>query len=521
MSNSRARCATWQHVLTSTLLLMTLLILMGLLMGLPSASAAEPDSPQLSGQDRVRRDIGRDIQHEIDEGRLVGVSVALVSDGKIAWEEGFGWADRESHRPATAKTPFSIASTTKPMTTTAMMVLASTGKLDLDHPANDYLGREKLIGFDSRVADVTVRQIASHTGGLPSMFVAYPENEDARQPTVAELVRDYGRVMAPPGERYEYSNVGMATLGDVVARQSNGSFSEALQTLVFDPLGMEQTFADVEHARHPEMATRYDGNGRPLPFYLTATPGSGAVYSSAHDLARFAMLHLGGDGLGPGAGILGQEELAILHRPVVSTGEDMSYALGWEVWHPAGRSPVLHHNGGQTGVATEFMLLPGTGVACVVLSNRADNLEFLAEVRDRMIRSVLPDWTGLPADPDPVVEPLEPLQDYVGTWIGTLRTPERHIPMTITISANGTGTLSLDHGTTQPIASFGLLDGLLSGDVDIAVDSRDAHRKALSTLSLGLKLRGGQIDGEVATWGKTPTSITILPYWVRLDRQPD
>lgn len=73
-----------------------------------------------------------------------GVAVALTRDGKIIWQEGFGWADKERGRRVTPDTPFSLASVTKPFTTTALMVLVAAKKVSLDARANDYLGAAKI-----------------------------------------------------------------------------------------------------------------------------------------------------------------------------------------------------------------------------------------------------------------------------------------------------------------------------------------------------------------------------------------
>src|SRR5262249_17273088 len=78
------------------------------------------------------------------EQRVPGVAVAVAVDGKIVWEEGFGYADRENHKLATAHTPFSIASVTKPITATALLVFSRRGKIDLDRAIDEYLGKQKL-----------------------------------------------------------------------------------------------------------------------------------------------------------------------------------------------------------------------------------------------------------------------------------------------------------------------------------------------------------------------------------------
>lgn len=474
-----------------------------------AANAAKPD-PYAS--------IRADIEKEIAAGRLTGMSVALVKDGRIVWEQGFGWADRETRTPATAHTAFSIASTTKPFTTTALMLLAAEGKLSLDRPANDYLGAEKIVDANGPSREATLRRLATHSSGLPTFFAMYPEGGAAKQPAIPELVRDYGHLVAPVGERYEYSNLAMGILAEIVARRSKREFGEFLRERVLQPLGMKDSFFDTDLSRRAEMAKRYADDGQALPFYLTATPGSGELYASAHDLARFAMLHLGGKGLDPSALILDQARLDELHRPATPVAPHFHYGMGWQVYDGSGRAEVLYHGGGQSGVKGEFVLVPSASVAAIVLSNRRGPQGFIDGVRDRLLKTAMPDWTTLPAPPNSPLLPLQPVRDYRGQWRGTLLAQGKRVPVVLSISEDGKGTLSVGDGIASPIDDFGLADGLVSGESHGDIDSPDTRREGLDQLSLALKLRGDRIDGEIVAWRKTSESMAMFPYWTELKR---
>lgn len=90
--------------------------------------------------------------------QLPSIAVAVTKDGKIVWEEGFGWADVERKIPATAHTPYSLASVTKPITATAIMTLNQAGKLNLD-AHRTYLGTLRLKGYAGATEGVTARRI--------------------------------------------------------------------------------------------------------------------------------------------------------------------------------------------------------------------------------------------------------------------------------------------------------------------------------------------------------------------------
>ncbi len=486
------------------------------------AVAAVASSLACSGAESVpapREDsyaaIRADIEAEVAAGRLTGIAVALVHRGRIVREEGFGWADREAGRRATHHTAFSLASITKPFTTTAMMTLVRAGALSLDRPANDYLGSDKIVDERGPARTVTVRHLASHASGLPTFFVMYPEGGAARQPTVAALLHDYGHLVAPAGEHFEYSNLAFAALGDIVARVSGQELGRALQTRVLDPLGMEDSFFDTDLARRSEMAARYGDAGNRLPFYLTATPASGEMYASAHDMARFAMFHLGDD-LGPRAAILSPAERAELHRPHTRATPSEDYGLGWQVLRGA-KPAVVYHGGGQSGVSTELILVPDAGAAVVILSNRRHG-PFLRSLRDRLLRQVVPGWTGLPSPAEPPSRPLDPIAAYAGTWRGTLLAQGRAVSAILVIDGPAKATLSIAGGRAQPVKELGLVNGRVSGMTTGDIGSADTRREHLDQIALDLKLRGDRLDGDILAWRKTSDSMTILPHWALLRR---
>lgn len=457
------------------------------------------------------------IEAEIAAGRLTGVAVALVHHGKIVWEEGFGWADRETGRKVTSRSSFSIASLSKSFTTTAAMTLADAGKLDWSRPANDYLGRHKIVDEHGPAQAVSVRRLATHSSGLPPLFAMYPQGGKLKQPSINTLIGDYGHLVAPVGERYEYSNLGFGILADIVARQAREPFGDYLQTAVFTPLGMKDSFFDTDASRRDDMVVRYDDNGKRLPFYLTATPGSGEVYASAHDMARYAMFHLKDHRTDP-SHILSDAQLDELHQPRVPIEPHMSYAMGWQILRRPGEPEVVYHDGGQPGVASNLVLVPSEDAGCVVLSNRQGARTFTNKLCDRMLKTILPQWHDLPAASTPSLKPLQPLDAYVGQWRGTLISQGRHVPVELTITGAAHGTLSVNGAPAQPITDLGLAQGLLSGDVEGDIGSTDVRRAGIRKLSLGLKLRDGRIDGEIVAWRLTPDNITIYPSWAKLIR---
>ncbi len=117
-------------------------ILSAVLLVLPlTCVAAEPLESLAPQIEKIRVDNG-----------TPSIAVAVARHGKIIWERGFGWADRENRVPATEHTAYSLASISKPVTATGLMTLVQAGRVNLDHPINDYLGDAKLRAWigDSR-----------------------------------------------------------------------------------------------------------------------------------------------------------------------------------------------------------------------------------------------------------------------------------------------------------------------------------------------------------------------------------
>ncbi len=232
------------------------------------------------------------MRSQLIERALPSLAVAVARDGVILWEEGFGWADRANRIHATPHTLYSLASISKPITTTGLMILQERGLLDLDRPIDDYLGDAKLTARVGSAADATVRRVANHTAGLPLHYQFFYADQPHRPPPFAETIRRYANLITMPGERHQYSNLGYGLLDHVISRLSCQSYADFMRSAVFLPLGMTHTSVGIEPELAPFQAIRYGADGISYPFYDFDHPGGSAVFCSAHDLVRFGMFHL-------------------------------------------------------------------------------------------------------------------------------------------------------------------------------------------------------------------------------------
>lgn len=465
-------------------------------------------------QDRYSA-IRADIEREIKAGRATGVAVALTHKGRIVWQEGFGWADKERGRRVTPDTPFSLASVTKPFTTTALMVLVAAGDVSLNGRANDYLGAAKIKAGVGNPDQVTVRALASHSSGLPGTFQMFPAGGALKQPSMDEVIRTYGVLVSPANERFEYSNVGMGIVAHIAERRSGLDYGVLLRQKVLEPLGLGHSFFDTDAARRDEMAQRYDREGKAFPFYVTSTPGTGELYASAHDVARFAMFHLH-DRLADQQQILSDEHIDELHRPVIRIREDRSYGAGWMIGRAFDGSTVVYHTGNQPGVVALMMLLPSRDIACVVLTNHDEDFDLLERIRDAALQTLVPAWTWKSL-PSPPVQP--PPQDYRGTWRGKVHDGQNEISVVLSI-ADQAANLQIGSQTPEPISHVGLVEGVLVGTARGKLEFPAARAAQAVGLSLRLQLRGAKLAGEIGTEVPIPHAAVPghLPFWAELSR---
>ena len=268
------------------------------------------------------------ILRAIAQGEVTGVAAAVARDGRIVWEEGFGWANREAGLKVTPRTPFSLASITKPFTTTLLMTLVAEGKVSLSAPANQYFGKNRIEDTNGNANGATVQKLGAHASGLPTMFERYFLNEVARAPSPDTVLQNYAGLAYPPGSCYEYKNIGFAALGAIASRLTETDFGTLMTSRVLRPLGLHDSFWDTRAAMLPTAAVRYDDSGSPIPYYTTSTPASGELYASARDLAKFAMFNLKNRG-NDRATILDDHWIDELHKPVFAGRSGVATTFGW------------------------------------------------------------------------------------------------------------------------------------------------------------------------------------------------
>ena len=355
----------------------------------------------------------------LDRWPSAGLAAGVVRGGSLAWFAGHGVADAGSNEPVTLDTVFRIGSITKTFTAIAVMQLHEQGLVDLDAPANDYLRSIRLVPAKASFRPATVRHLLTHTAGVGywrrSADLLRPGvgsgNRAGRSgaPPLASYYRKGLPVEVEPGTKWVYSNHGFAVLGQIVEDVTGQPLDRYLRERIFGPLGMEHTDLIRSERVRPRLATGYvlrPGGLKPVADREVPTPGGGAMYSTAADMARYLAALLRG-GTGEHGPLLQPATLASMFQPQFQPDPRVpGMGLAFEPGEESGHKTV-----GKTGVLSGFLsaivLAPDDGIGVFALANTGglSGRGAPAPLAPALLRRVLglPDQairTGIPPRPE-------------------------------------------------------------------------------------------------------------------------
>lgn len=462
--------------------------------------------------------VRRLIESAINEKETPSVAVAVVRDDKVVWAQGFGLADLESGKPATPNSIYRLASISKPVTATALMLLVERGLLDLDAPANKYLPKAKLTARRGDPKQITIRRIANHTSGLPLHYTFFYPGD--RPYSYEEAIRRHGFAATVPGEQYQYSNLGYGLLGYITEVVAETPWDEFLRQQIFDRLGMTRTDAGFrpEHASDATRQYTQDSAGRWIRVdeYDFDHPGASAVCSSALDLARFARLHLNG-GVVDDVRLLAPEAIAAMHAANVPPGAHSGYGIGWAVSKFHGRHCVSH-SGGMPGVSTMLRMYPNERVATIVLLN-CDNRGVTERVTQALAEALfgkLPPENEENAKPKSDGDKPAPIV-YTGRWRGTFAHFDGDIPIELEVSSADKATLQLGSERARSLRIFAGQGPIFVAQTNVRLRTIPGYH-GLATLELRLRREGDSLAGVGVSLAE---GYFALSNWMELARVGD
>ncbi len=328
------------------------------------------------------------------EARLPGLVAGTFRAGQVDWRCSRGETG----------TAYRIASITKTFTAAAVLQLRDEGRIGLDDPLGQYVP-------DAPYPDHTIGRLLSHSSGMTAE-PAGPWWERVPGGTWAELTaaNAAGTNVFGPGERYHYSNLGYALLGELVARLRGNSWWEVIQGRLLEPLGLTGTTfhapvgAAVGTSRDPAtgrlMREPSEDEGAMAP--------AGQLWSTVDDLARWADVLVAGH-----PGVLAPET-AVEMRTVRSGSPDRQhrggYGLGLRL-HWASTSTIAGHTGGLPGFQAGMFVDATTRVGAVVLTNATTGLD-----TEQLCVALIDAAAGNVEVPGPLADSGSRAADLAGSW---------------------------------------------------------------------------------------------------------
>jgi CubicO group peptidase (beta-lactamase class C family) len=287
----------------------------------PSGPTAQLDHPSLDDRAELARWLDETLADQLERHRVPGATVVVVRGNETVHAAGYGYADLESGRPVVAnETVFSVGSTAKLLTWTAVMQGVEDGRLALDRDVNEYLTDSPVSVPATYPQPVTLEHLGTHSAGFEDGFRGMVTDDPADVRPMEDLLATHQPArVRPPGEFVAYSNYGTALAGHVVAEQYDTTFETYVERRIFEPLGMDDsTYAQPLPDRlEPRRAVGYtyqDGTYRPHdPVVWTLPPEGGSFRTTGTDMARFMLAHLN-EGVYGSERLLAADSVEAMHR---------------------------------------------------------------------------------------------------------------------------------------------------------------------------------------------------------------
>jgi CubicO group peptidase (beta-lactamase class C family) len=324
-----------------------------------------------------------DLEQLLKDGRVPGLSFALLRDGKIVETKGLGVRDVSTGVAVDGSTIFEAASLSKPVFAYAVLQLVDAGVLSLDTPLSKYV--PDYVKDDPRAATITVRHVLSQTSGLPNW----------RSKT--NPLKTY----FPPGERFSYSGEGFVWLQRVVEAATGESLDGVMTRLVFDPLEMKQSSYVWRADFETNYARPHDAQSVPGDKQRPAKPRTAStLHTTAADYARFLQAVLSAARLKPDTPKQWLDPQVRLRQRCIQCvsfdGQDADQRVAWGLgWGLEPDNGAFFH-WGDNGQFKAFVVGSLTNrSAVVVFANGANGMAIMPDIINQLLPGDHPAFTWL------------------------------------------------------------------------------------------------------------------------------
>lgn len=241
------------------------------------------------------------VQKAMNEFKVAGVAIAIVKDGKIVHEKGYGVKSIETKQPVNEKTNFQIGSNSKAFTTAALAILVDEGKISWKDKLKNYIPEFKMYN-DYVTENFLIEDLLCHRSGLSlgaGDLMIFPDGADF---TIKDVLTNfqYFKPISPFRSKFDYDNQLYIVAGELIARVSGMTWEKFVQTRIMEPLQMNNSYSSLEAIiDKTNVATPHstenteDGKIRTIPMFNDQMVGSaGGILSNVDDMSKWMIMQL-------------------------------------------------------------------------------------------------------------------------------------------------------------------------------------------------------------------------------------
>ena len=372
---------TWRNAAVSAIAILTAFAVSDR----SSINAQAPATPSASTlRSLAPADLDDFITRTVAAQRAIGVTVAVMQDGKVTFSKGYGRSNTSRNVPVTTDTIFAVGSVTKQFTCAIALQLEQEGQLDFGNRVSRYRA-----DF-GHANEITLHDLGNHVSGYrdyyPLDFVDRPMAKDIAEEDVLKTFTNMP-LDFPPGTRYSYSNTGYLLLGQIASMVSRKPFEQLLQERIFTPLGMTHTRYEPVRGG-PGLAEGYTPIGLgPAEIAVAEGRGwigaAGGIWSTPEDLMKWNLALMDGK-------VLNAKSWKAMTSPrELIGGRSSAYGCGQQL-RDRGPLLVLMHGGAVSGFGARNAMIPATRSAVVVMANADWAGGVLDAIQDAVLARMMP-----------------------------------------------------------------------------------------------------------------------------------
>lgn len=318
--------------------------------------------------------LNKEIPVALEKNKVPGMALAIIENGKVIVNKGFGFANVALQKKVTTKDGFNIGSISKMFTAWGVMKLVETGKVSLDEPISTYLKSWKLPASKFDASKVSIRSVLNHSAGL-TVHGYNGYNTKKEVPTLISSLNgtknenEKVTLFAEPNTKWKYSGGGYAMLQLLIEDVSGMSYEKYMKRTIFKPLKMKNTSFTINNRILKKSAKAYDEKGNLIPLRLFAAKAAAGLHTTLEDLILFAQATMNMNK------VLSKKSIETMTKGTkVSRGD---YGFGYMIMNRFGDFTLTGHGGSNEGWHSGFMLDLKSKSGFIILTNGSNGRRVL------------------------------------------------------------------------------------------------------------------------------------------------